>query len=302
MRRRGYTWNGPGAARVTRVSRLCRGLVAGGLRAALGLLVASWLCGAGAAGAEIGTWSTSAAVGINTVDVTISISCPAPTFVCSLVDGYWDMQTATVIGSGTLDLDVVLDEIRFETDGMQDVGVGPQPAFATLSGTPLQFALIPFAGVPEIESLLVFALTNAALFAPGLEMLPPGDHPFSGTLDYAATADVVGDLELTLSDIVVPGQSSAVAGVFRSLGDPDTDGFFEYQLRDYTASVTLQQPGNIGGEPVTITVTADLVANLSGELPGAPPPVPGVGAWGRLILALALVSGAMLFVRRARSD
>lgn len=256
---------------------------------------------AGGASGDTGTWSTQPSVGVNEVDVTLSVSCPAVSFVCSLLDGYWDTQTATVTGSGTLDIDATLDEIRFETDGLQDVGAGPQPAFSTLAGAPLTFALIPFAGVPEVANLLVFALTDGPLAAPTLELLPPGDHAFSGNLDYAGTADIVGDLELALGNIVLPGQPTAVSGTFRNLGDPDTDGFYEYELRDYAASVTVQQPANIGGEPVTLTVTVDLTAHLFGELPGAPPPVPGLRAWGRLLLVLVVMSGGLWFVGRARS-
>ena len=43
-----------------------------------------------------GTWATDAAVGPSEVDFTLDLSCPAPTFTCSLIDGYSDVQTSTL--------------------------------------------------------------------------------------------------------------------------------------------------------------------------------------------------------------
>ena len=263
------------------------------------LVAAALLAFATPAAAQQGTWATDPIVGTSEVDVTIGISCPAMTFTCSLIDGYGDTQTSTVTGSGTVLIDELLDEIQFETDSMQDVGAGLQPAYVTMSGTPLAFASIPFAGMPEITNLLIFALSNPALATPGLALLPPGDYPFSGTVDYGSTAEVIGDLELILPDIVVPAQAVSLSGTLRILGDVDMDSFVEYEIVDYTASVTIQFPGNIAGEPVDITVTSDLVANLSGEVAG-PVLVPALGDWARIFLALAMAGGAMLVIRSRR--
>lgn len=278
------------------------------MRKRLGVITAASIaalgCALGAAGTAIadqGTWQTATFVGPSEVDVTLGIDCPALSFVCSLIDGYGDTQTATLIGSGTVDIDTGSAEIRFETDGTQDVGSGDQPAFLTMSGTPLVFTPIPFAGVPEITNLLVFALTDPPIPVPTLAFQPPGDHPFTTTLDYASISDVVGDLEFMMDDIVVPAQPVAVTGTVRVLGDVDVDGHYEYEIIDWTASLTLQIAGHIGGEPVTLTVTTDLVAHLAGEVPGAPPPVPTVGVWARSILALLLMTGATAIAMRRRT-
>lgn len=244
-----------------------------------------------------GTWATDAAVGASEVDVTIGISCPAVGFICDLIDGYGDTRTSTVTGSGTVEVDEMLDELQFDADGQQDVGAGLQDAFVTLAGTPLSFTSIPFAGVPEIENLLVFALSNPPISVSGLVLLTPGDYPFSETVDYGSLADVVGDLELDVPDIVIAAQPTTVTGTLRVLGDIDSDDFVEYEILDYTASITLMGPGNIGGESVDITVTSDLVANLSGEV-AAPVPVPVLGLAGRIALMLAFASASILLGRR----
>lgn len=255
---------------------------------------------ANGAQAEQGTWGTDPAVGANEVQVTLAISCPAASFVCSLIDGYWDQQVSTVTGSGTLDIDEGLDELRFETDGSEDLGSGPVAVYGRVNGSPLAFTLVPFAGVPELENLRVFGLLDTALAAPGLELIPAGDHVFTGSQDYGAIGNVIGDLELALSELIVPGETTSVAGTFSNLGDVDSDGFFEYEIQDYAASATAQQAAMIGGEPVTITVTADLTGNFSGELPGAPA-VPGLGWVGRWLLVLSLGSALLLVGRNPRA-
>lgn len=263
----------------------------------------AWMCCAAApAAADLGTWQTAVSVGPSEVDVTIGIECPAATFVCSLIDGYGDTRTSTVIGSGEVDVDTGLAEIRFQTDGLQDVGAGPQPAFLTLSGTPLSFTSIPFAGVLQLTNLLIFALSDPPIAVPGLSFGPPGDHPFSTTLDYGASADVIGDFEFVMNEIVVPEQPVALSGVVRMLGDVDHDGHSEYELRDLTATLTRQIAGNIGGEPVTITITSDLYANLRGEVPGAPAPVPILATASRLLLALLFITASILAMNRQRTS
>jgi hypothetical protein len=244
------------------------------------------------------TWTTDALVGVNQVEFTIDITCPATSFVCDLIDGYSDTRFSTLSGAGGLVFDSVAQSIHFGTDGLQDVGAGPQPAFFTLSGTPMTFATIPFAGIPEIENLLVFSLSDVPIDVPGLSLVAPGDYPFSVLLGEAATADVIGDLELSLPDIVVPAQTVTLAGVVRVLGNVDADSWVEYELLDVTASLDLQLPGNIGGEPVDIDVTASLTANLSGEAPG-PTAVPGLDARSSLVFAaLALAALGPLAFRK----
>lgn len=270
----------------------------GSRRGSILVALTSVFCAAALAGpaaparADLGTWQTAVFVGASEVDVTIGIECPAATFVCSLIDGYGDTRTSTVIGSGDVEIDEGLAEIRFQTDGLQDVGAGLQPAFITLSGTPLSFTSIPFAGVLQLTNLLTFALNDPPISVPGLAFLPPGDHPFATTLDYGASADVIGDFEFMMNEVVVPEQPAAVSGVFRTLGDVGQDGDYDYEIRDLTATLTRQIAGNIGGEPVTITITTDLFANLRGEVAGAPAPVPNLTPWSQLILALLILSTA----------
>jgi hypothetical protein len=172
------------------------------------------------------------------------------------------------------------------------VGAGAQPIYNLLTGSNMTFASIPFAGVPEITSLLVFATTDPPLDVVGLSLLQPGDYPLSGSVDYASLGDVVGDLELILPDIVVPPQTVMLSGTLRVLGDVDADDLVEYEVRDLTASLALQFPGLIGGENVDVDVVSTLTANLSGEA-AAPILVPLLGGAGLWLLAggLTLVGG-----------
>jgi len=238
-----------------------------------------------------------AGVGISQVEFTLQVTCPAPSFACGLIDGYSDVQTSTLAGSSTFRLDLESELIQFDTDSTQDVGGGPQSAYLTMSGSDLTFASIPFAGVPELANVLVFALSEPPISVPGIGSFTPGDYPFATILSYASLADVVGDLEFILPDLVVPASDVAVSGTFRVLGDVDFDGMVEYELRDMTGTLAVQTAGTIGAEPVTIDVTAVLTANLSGEVPGSSPPgVPAVGPIGLAVLA-ALILG--LGARRA---
>ena len=204
----------------------------------------------GAAHAQLGTWATDPAVGASDLDVTIQISCAAPSFVCSLVDGYADTQTSSLSGSGGLLVDAPLGTLRFETDGLQDWGTGPQPVYNLFSGGSMIFASVPFAGVPQIASLLVFASSDPLIPVPGFFDLGPGDYPFSQSVPYGLLADIVGDMELNVPDIVSPPQSILLTGTLRILGDIDLDGMVEYELTQFSAVQSLQQPGNIGGELV----------------------------------------------------
>jgi hypothetical protein len=71
------------------------------------------------------------------------------------------------------------------------------------------------------------------------------------------------------------------------LGDPDFDGMVEYELTQLSLVQSLLQPGNIGGEPVVISITSSLNANLSGEVAG-PVAVPVLGTGALLFLAASL--------------
>jgi hypothetical protein len=236
---------------------------------------------------QVGTWATDAGVGSNDLDVTIQISCPAPSFVCSLVDGYANTQTSTLNGSGGLVVDAGFGTLRFENDGVQDWGTGPQPVYNLLTGSGVTFASVPFAGAPQLASLLVFASSDPLIPVPGFSDLGPGDYPFSQSIPYASLADIVGDMELNVPDIVSPPQSVQLSGTLRVLGDPDLDGMVEYELTQFSAVQSLQQPGNIGGEPVTISITSSLNANLSGEVAG-PVALPALGAGSLFVLITAL--------------
>jgi hypothetical protein len=250
----------------------------------------------GALRAAPGTWTTDDAVGPNRVDFRLQLSCPDAGLVCSLIDGYDDTQTSTTTGGATLDLDAGSDVLLFDSDSTQDVGAGAQPAYLTLQGSDLTFANVPFAGVPELVNVLVFALSSPPVAVPGLSLAVPGDTPFSETFSYSGLADVFGDLEFILPGIVVPPDDVVLSGVVRVLGDVDMDGFTEIELRGVTGTFALQNQTTIEGASVTVDVTADLEMNLSGEVEGAPSPVPSASTASLLGLAgLLLASG-----RRAR--
>ena len=248
--------------------------------------------------AQLGTWQTDAGVGSNSLAVTLQISCLSGSFTCSLIDGYADTQLSSLSGSGDLALDVPLGLIQFETDGDENWGTGPQPVYHRLSGSLLTFASLPFAGVPQIANTQVFAAAAPLIPIPGFQNLGPGDYPFTQSIPYASLADVVGDMELNVPDIVVSPQSVTVTGTLRMLGDIDFDGFAEYQLINLSAVLSVQQPGNIGGEPVTLSVTSALTSNLSGEVE-IPVALPALGGAGLFLLSggLALV-GARAARRR----
>ncbi len=253
--------------------------------------------------AETAPWATDPGVGPNQVVFTLDISCPAVSFVCAQIDGYSEQATSTATGAASFDLDDVTAEIQFETDSSQDVGSGPQPAYLTVSGSDVAFPNVAFAGVPEITDVLVFALTSPPIAVAGLALPTPGDHPFSETLSYSGTGTVFGDLEFILGpDIIVPPDDVVVTGIFRVLGDPDLDGFLEYELRDVTGSFSVQNPTTIGGEPVTVSVTADMTLNLSGEIPLAGGVVlPALSPVGTAILIATLTLAARVAARRKKA-
>ena len=145
------------------------------------------------------------------------------------------------------------------------------------------------------------ALTDPPIDVPGLAGLSPGDYPFSQTMSYSGLADVVGDLEFILPGIVVPPNDIVLSGVLRVLGDVDLDGRIEYELRGVTGSFVYQVPSTIGGEPVTIQVSGQLTANLSGEtLTALPVPTPALGPLGLVLLSLLLSLAGMARVGALR--
>jgi hypothetical protein len=242
-----------------------------------------------------GVWATDGSVGVNQVDYRLQLTCPATSLVCSLVDGYDDTQTSTMSGSGTLSLEPVAGTFMVKTDSSQDVGSGLQPAHLTLSGADLTYANIPFAGVPELVNILVFALTNPAVAPTALDLGATGDYPFSEMISYSGLAEVVGDLEFILPGIVVPPDDVLVSGVFRVLGDLDSDGAVDFEVRDVTGTFTLQSPATIGGESVTVDITADMTLNLRGDLRVSGNVVPATGPWSLVGLVVFLsVSGRHL--------
>ena len=248
--------------------------------------------------AQSGTWVTDVGVGTSQLNVTIQVACPAMSFVCSLVDGYADTRVSNLSGSGGLMVDAASGILQFETDGLQDWGVGPQPVFALMSGTGMTFDSIPFAGAPQIASLLVFASADPLIPIPGFMNLGPGDYPFSQSIPYASLANIVGDLELNVPDIVMTPQSVLVTGTYRVYGDFDLDGNIEYEVQNLSAALSLQQPGNIGGEPVTIAITSALTANLSGEV-AAPVALPALGGLATLLLSGTMALMGLRATRRA---
>jgi hypothetical protein len=264
-------------------------------------LAAAAMTWAGAALAAPATWQTDGAVGPNEVVYTLQLGCANPGFVCSLVDGYVDSDVSTVVGSGTFALDALLGELQFDSESSQDVGAGPQPAYLTMSGSDVLFANVPFAGVPEITNVLVFALSNPIITAVGFDLLTPGDYPFSQIVRYSGSGTVFGDLEFTLGpSIVVPPSDITLSGTLRVLGDVDLDGNVEYELRDVTGSFAFQNTTTISGESVVVDVAASLTANLSGETAGPPvAPVPLMGPLGTALL-VSLQAAAVLIVRRRR--
>jgi len=268
-----------------------------GIRCASSLLLFVWLF-PGLSFAQSGTWVTDAGVGTSQLNVTIQVACPATSFVCSLVDGYADTRVSTLTGGGGLAVDAASGILQFETDGDQDWGAGPQPVFALMTGTGMTFDSIPFAGAPQIASVHVFAAADPLIPVPGFLGLGPGVYPFSQSIPYASLADIVGDLELNVPDIVMPPQSVLVTGTYRVYGDLDLDGNVEYEIQNLSAALSLQQAGNIGGEPVTIAITSALTANLSGEV-AAPVALPALGPAATLMLSGVLAWAGLRAARRA---
>lgn len=265
-------------------------------------LLATLVAALTAGNAQALDWTTDPGVGPNQVSFTLEVACPGPTFACGLIDGYSDTQVSTLTGAGTFVADELGQTIQFETDSTQDVGSGPQPAYLTMPGSDLTFANLPFAGVPEIVNLSIFALTDPTISVPGLLLTLPGDYPFSETISYATLGEVVGDLEFILPDVVATGDV-VVSGTLRVLGDIDFDGMIELELRDLTGTLLVSGPGTIADEPVTIDITAVLTANLSSEVQGPGGPISIVPALAPVptatLMALLIMGGRALSRRRS---
>lgn len=268
-------------------------------RIARGMLLCAWVAAVPIASASALDWTTDPAVGPNEVAFTLDVTCPGISFACTLINGYSDTQVSTLTGAGTYLSAPGSETVRFETDSTQDVGSGPQAAYLTMIGTNLTFANLPFAGVPEVVNLLIFALTDPEIPVPGLDLMTPGDYPFSETISYSSLGEVVGDLEFILPDLVAPPGDVVVSGTIRVLGDIDLDGMIELELRDVTGTLGVSGPGNIAGEPVTVDITASLTANLSSEILGTGVAiVPSLGPAATIGLAALLTLAGSQALRR----
>ena len=148
----------------------------------------------------------------------------------------------------------------------------------------------------EFVNLEIFA-TAAPLISPsGFSSLAAGNHPITATVPYAALADVIGDLEFNVPDLVVPEQDVVLTGLFRVLGDTDLDGFVEYEV-ELATGLLLVQSAQIGGEPVQISVSTQLTTHFSGRVAQALP-VPVLGFAGMALLASGILLSAGLALRR----
>jgi hypothetical protein len=198
-------------------------------------------------------------------------------------------------GAGTVDVDGNSDTIQFQQDSIQDLkdGAGPRPAYATTAASDVDFAAIPLVGVPSLRSAVVFALTNPGISTPGLDLGTPGDTSFSATISYSAIADVVGDLDLEIPEILVPPDAISVTGTLRVLAGGGSE------LRNVSGTFAFQTLTTLLAEDVTVDVTAVLTLNLLLE-PPPPVPVPAMPAW-MLGLAGAGLLAAAAMARRQRS-
>ncbi len=258
-----------------------------------------------AAQAEIATWQTDAAVGPSEVSYTLSFTCTGPAAVCDPLNAYSDTQISTLGGAATLQLDPVADTLQFDPDGTVDLGdgMGPVPTHLALSGSDMTFAGLALFGIPEVESPLVFSVDQPLIPLTGLELLPPGTYPISSTMSWGGVANVVGDLALLIPEIVVTPAPVAVTGTLEILGDVDTDGLIEFEIRNLQATTSSTDQYVEGTIVVDVEVTAVLVAHLSGEVAGTVPPVPLLTPPTLAALcALLAAGGAARLTGRQRRD
>ena len=256
---------------------------------------------AGTAQAESGTWATDPAVGATTLAVTLQVSCPSSSFICSQIDGYSDTQVTALAGIGELDVDEAAGTIQFLSDGDIDLGSGAQPVYNRLAGGTLTFAYLPFAGIPQLESLQAFATADTPWSPAGWSGWTAGNYPLSVTLPYSITADVVGDLEFNVPDLSLPPQNVETVGTWQVLEGLNPDGQIEYQLVGLETEVSHSQAAQILGEPVTLQLTLVLTSNLSGAV-GVPTPVPLLQEWAMAATALILLSAGVARLWSQKSE
>lgn len=235
-----------------------------------------------AAVAEVFPWQTDSAVGSSDVSVTLDLVCIGGGLVCDLIDQYEDTQTASLSGVGEIDVDDVTNTIQFQQDSSQNLGLGLIPAYSTLLAGDLTFAEIPLTGVPMTESGVIFAITNPAVSVPGLDLTAPGDYAFTGAIDYAMIADIVGDLDLLIPMLISTPDTVTLSGVLRVLAVGDVE------IRNATGTLNFQETVSLLGEMPTLVVTAALTLNLSVDVPLAIPALspPGVGLAVALMIAM----------------
>lgn len=257
-----------------------------------GLLVAS------PASSEIVPWASQGAL-TNEITYTLSIDCAGGGIVCNALNAYSDVQVATATGAADLDLDLVAGTLQFQQDSTQDVGAGPQAAFATVDASDMTFASIPFVGAPMTEQGLVFALTNPVISAGG--PLSVGSFPITAVVDYSAIADIVGPVDAHVPDIVVTPQAVTLTGTLDILAITSGGGIF-YQITDLSGGLMVSNPTTLLGETVTVNVTADMILNLGGNTisgGGGSSTLPALGGWGVTLLVVGVgLAGARLSRRR----
>lgn len=245
--------------------------------------------------ADVAPWKTLEEE-INEVVYTLDISCPSPGLVCNALDAYSDVQIATLSGSGEIDIDAAAGTLQFLQSGSQDVGAGPQPAYARVDATDLTFAEIPFVGAPVTQGGVVFAITDPLYTAGG--SLAPGFYPVSATVSYSASADIVGPVDAWLPEILVTPQDISVEGTLRIIALLGT-GEIYYRLQDLTGTMVVSNPTTLLGESVTLTVTADMTLNLTGNtFQGIPSPA--LGDFGMAVLIAGLGAAGITAVRKER--
>lgn len=231
----------------------------------------------------------------NEVVYTLAISCTTGGLVCDALDAYSDVQVATLSGSGEVDIDSVAGTLQFLQNGIEDVGSGPQAAYADVAATDMTFAEIPFVGQPMTQDGVVFALSNPLFDAGG--PLATGSYPVSALVSYSALADIIGPVDAWVPKIVVTPQDVTVNGTLRVLALLGNGEIF-YRLEDLTATMVIANPTTLLGESVTVTVTADMTLNLVGNtLQGVP--APGLGGWGLALLIAGLSAAGVARVRTA---
>ena len=245
--------------------------------------------------ADLAPWETLLAEP-NEVVYTLDISCVGGGLVCGALDAYEDVQVATVSGSGEVDIDAAAGTLQFQQNGSQDVGAGLQSAYAQVDATDLTFAEIPFIGEPMTESGVVFALSNPLFSAGGA--IAPGSYPLSAVVSYSALADIVGPVDAWVPEIVVTPQDVTVDGTLFVLALLP-NGQIYYRLQDLTATMVVSNPTTLLGESVTVTVTAEMTLNLTGNtLEGVP--APGLGGWGLAIVIAVVGAVGVAATRREK--